>query len=318
MTLRQLQTALLAMLVAGGSQVAAQTPGGPAFCAAVWADLSAALGSLGPVSGTLATTDAPDEGCAIDDVKVDLAGTYTPDILADRLVLRGPALAWVQDGATSPDRLEARIDGLRFVVQTGHAQMDYLMAAQAGAGRIGVDLALAWAADSRSLAVERLEIDFPGENRVALTARATGVDLSTSGAAQMSVTSFAVTEVDLTVQSHGLFESYVLMALGPTLLPLEGDMQAAERDLKAAAGAAIAALPATSFPPASKAALHAVLAELPNPSGTLTLAMRSDAGIGPARLMGYAMTGVPDSIAGLAPLLDGVTFDIGWSHASTP
>jgi hypothetical protein len=77
-------------------------------------------------------------------------------------------------------------------------------------------------------------------------------------------------------------------------------------------------LPAASFPPASKAALQAVLSELPNPSGTLTVAMRSDAGIGPARLMGYAMTGVPDTIAGLAPVLDGVTFDIGWSHASTP
>ncbi|NJS40418.1 MAG: hypothetical protein HC783_17030 [Rhodobacteraceae bacterium] len=58
-------------------------------------------------------------------------------------------------------------------------------------------------------------------------------------------------------------------------------MAVAERQLKAEAEAAIAALPATSFPPASKAALREVLAELPNPSGTLTLAMRSDAGIGP-------------------------------------
>ncbi len=318
MTGRGLQAALLALLFAVGSPAATQTLSGPEFCAGVWEDLAAALGALGPANGTLAATTAPDEGCVIEAVKIDLEGTYTPDILADRLTLRGPALAWVQDGATSPDRLEARIDGLRFVVQTGNAQMDYLMAAQAGAGRIGVDLALAWAADSRRLAVERLEIDFPGANRVALTALATGVDLSSAGAAQMSVTSFAVTEVDLTVQSHGLFESYLLMAVGPALMPLEGDMQAAERDLKAAAGAAIAALPGASFPPASKAALQAVLSELPNPLGTLTVAMRSDAGIGPARLMGYAMTGVPDSIAGLAPVLDGVTFDIGWSHASTP
>jgi hypothetical protein len=298
--------------------VAAQSLTGPAFCAAVWGDVSAALGYLGTASGTLVPSEAAEDGCVIEAVKVDLEGTYTPDIVADRLTLRGPALAWVQDGSTPPDRLEMQVEGLRFVVQTGNAQMDYLMAAQAASGRIGVDLALAWSAAARNLAVERLEIDFPGENRVALTALATGVDLSTSGTAQMSVTSFAVTEIDLTVQSHGLFESYLLMAFGPAVLPLDGDMQAAERDLKAQAEAAIAALPDTSFPPASKAALREVLAELPNPSGTLTLEMRSDAGVGPARLMGYAMTGVPASIAGLAPLLDGVTFDIGWSHASTP
>ncbi|NJS40417.1 MAG: hypothetical protein HC783_17025 [Rhodobacteraceae bacterium] len=216
MTGRGLRAALLALFVAG-SPAAAQTQGDPAFCAAVWEDLAAALGYLGPASGSLVVTDAPDEGCAIDDVKIDLEGTYTPDILADRLTLRGPALAWVQDRSTRPDRLEMQIDGLRFVVQTGIAQMDYLMAAQAGAGRIGVDLALAWAADSRRLAVERLEIYFPGANRVALTALATGVDLSSAGAAQMSVTSFAVTELDLTVQSHGLFESYLLMGLGTAL-----------------------------------------------------------------------------------------------------
>lgn len=285
-------------------------------CAAVWAALSVGMADLAPVTGTMA---APRDGwCVIDAVRIDLGGQYTPDILADRLRLRGTALAWLQDRSTAPDSLSLELDGLRFVVQTGQPQMDYLMAAQAGANRVAVKADLTWTATSRSLALERLEIDFPGANLLTLTARAIGVDLSSPGAAQMSVASFAITDVDLMVQTHGLFEAYVLMAAGAALLPPEGDMQAAEADLKAQAAEGIAALPPATFSDASKRALLTLLDELPNPSGTFTLALRSGPGVGPARLMGFAVTGVPVTMAAAAPLFDGVTVDIGWTHADTP
>jgi hypothetical protein len=60
-----------------------------------------------------------------------------------------------------------------------------------------------------------------------LSAVVTGVDLSSQGAMQMSATSFALTEADLRITTHGLFEWYALMALGPMVLPPEGDMEAA-------------------------------------------------------------------------------------------
>lgn len=130
----------------------------------------------------------------------------------------------------------------------------------------------------------------------------------------MSATGFAVIKLDLSVVTHGLFEWYVLMALGPAFLPGEGDMQAAVAGLKAQAAAGTALLPEATFPAGIKAAMEAVLTELPNPSGSLTLALWSGAGVGPSRVLGFAMTGVPRTMAGAAPVVDGVVINMEWQH----
>jgi hypothetical protein len=303
-----LRRAAVACVLAGP----ALAQGGTDLCGQVWGLVTENVGTVFPLSGDVLA--GHDGWCVVERVLLDLPGSYTPDWQADRVRFRGAALDWIVDGRTLPDALDLQVEGLRLVVRSGAAQMDYLFAAQARANPIQVDLALGWEATTRSLRVDRLEIDFPGDNRIDLTARAIGVDLTTPGAAQMSVTSFAVTEVDLAVQTHGLFEWYLLTALGTMVLPPDGDMQAAEATLKAQAGSAIAALPEGTFSAASKGALTDLVAELPNPSGTLTLAMRSEAGVGPARLMGYAITGVPATLEAMAPLLDGVTMDFGWTH----
>jgi hypothetical protein len=294
--------------------------GGPAaaegLCDAVWSDLSQRLADHLPLTGTVAAMDG--DWCVVEGVVLDLPGTYTPDLHADRLRFRGSALDWALDGVTPPLRFEASVQRMRLAIQTGDAQMDYLFAAQARANPMRADLALAWDPVARALSVERLEIDFPGENLVQLTARLAGVDLSSTGAMQMSATSFAVTEADLIVQSHGLFEWYMLMAVGPMVLPREGDMEAAANALRADLGAMVAELPAPTFPDATRRALLALIGELPNPAGIFSLSLRSDAGVGPARLMGYAMTGVPTSMEAAAPLFDGVKISIGWEPEDVP
>jgi hypothetical protein len=123
-----------------------------------------------------------------------------------------------------------------------------------------------------------------------------------------------VTEADLRGQTHGLFEWFLLNSLASVFLPYEGDVEAAATQLWAEMAATVDDLPESSFPAASKSALKTLIGELPNPSGVLTLQLRSEAGIGPARLAGYAMTGVPDSLEDAEPLMDGVTVDIGWTH----
>lgn len=287
-------------------------PVGATDCAAVWSDLSTRLADSLPLRGRVAATEG--EWCVFTDVVLDWPGDYTPDAHLDRLRLRGTGLDWLLDAAPVPDRLEAKIEGLRLVVQTGNPQMDYLFAAQARANPIKAELALSWDAAAKEVLIERLNIDFPGRNLVQLSARIAGVDLSTSAGMQMAATGFAVTEADLAVQTHGLFEWYLLTSLGPMLLPYEGDMDAAVAGLKAEAATAVLALPPDTFADASKSALTALIAELPNPAGVLTLSLRSGAGVGPARLMGYAMTGVPTTMEEAAPLFDGVRIDIGWSH----
>jgi hypothetical protein len=313
---------LAAALALVGGQASADP-----VCDQFWAAVTDLSEEAPQFAGRLAGKDG--DWCLVEDFVFETPGDYVPDWHAKRVRLRGGALPWLSaliasgsvggsGGGLVPDRLEIDVEGMRLVVSTGNPQMDYLFAAQARANLIDGALRLSWDAAARVLKLESLTVDFPGDNALSLNAVARGVDLGSTGAMQMSVTSFAVTEADLSVTTHGLFEWYGLMAMGPVFLPNEGDMEAAVAGLKAEATAGIAALPDATFPAATRAAMTAFLAELPNPAGVLTVALRSDPGFGPARLSGYAVNGIPDSLAGAAPLLDGVTVNIGWTHEDTP
>jgi hypothetical protein len=309
-----IRAGLLAIALAG--PVAAEGLDGQAFCAAAWAKVTSGLGAVGEVTAVGVTQDG--DWCVAENPVLDMAGQYVPDWHMDRLRFRGSALGWVVDGSTLPEGLEVAVEGLRLVVQTGDSRMDWLFAAQSGPNRIDAEAALAWDPAAKALRLEGLSVDFPGENMVRASAMLTGVDLSSTGAMQMSATSFALTEFDAHVTTHGLFEWYMLMALGPMVLPSEGDIDAAVEGIRADLVAMVGDLPGTSFTEATKAALRALIGELPNPSGDLTVALRAESGIGPARAAGYALNGVPQSVAEAAPLFQGVTVDVGWTHADSP
>ncbi len=310
-----IRAGLLALLLAGPAAAEVDLSDFM-LCSNAWNRISEVTAALGEVMSLGVSRDG--DWCVVESPVLDLPGQYMPDWHLDRLRFRGSALGWIANGATLPEGLEVVAEGLRLVVQTGNPQMDWLFAAQARPNAIRADASLAWDAAARELRLEGLSIDFPGENLVELSAVVAGVDLSSTGAMQMSATSFAVTEADLAVTTHGLFEWYLLMALGPSVLPTEGDMEAAAAGLRAAMRTAVADLPGASFSDASKAALGVLIGELPNPSGDLVVSLRSEAGVGPSRLMPWAMTGVPKTLAEAAGVLHGVTVEIGWTHADAP
>ena len=309
-----IRAGLLAVALTGPA--GAEGLAGQALCAAAWAQVSDGLTSLGGVTSARVVQEG--DWCVAESPVLDMGGQYVPDWHMDRLRFRGSALGWIAEGSTLPEGLEVAVEGLRLVVQTGDARMDWLFAAQSGPNRIDAEAALAWDPAAKVLRLEGFSVDFPGENLVQASALLTGVDLSSEGAMQMSATSFALTEFDARVTMHGLFEWYVLMALGPVVLPSEGDIDAAVEGIRADLAAIVGDLPGSSFSDASKAALVALIAELPNPSGDLTLGVRAEPGIGPARAAGYALNGVPQSVAEAAPFLQGVTVDVGWTHAEAP
>lgn len=301
-----------ALLVLLAGPVAAET----GLCETAWARVAEGLGGFGTVTATGVAQEG--DWCVVDVPVLDVDGQYVPDWRMDRLRFRGAALGWIADGSSLPEGLEIAVEGLRLAVQTGNAQVDWLLAAQARPNGIDAEAALAWDPVAKVLRLERLSLDFPGENRVEASAVVTGVDLSSTGAMQMSLASFALTEAELRVQTHGLFEGYALMALGSALLPPEGDMDAAAEGLRAEVLAAISDLPGTSFSDASKAALRVLVGELPNPAGDLAVAVKAEPGIGPVRFGGYAVTGVPATVAAAAPVFEGVKVDVGWTHADAP
>ena len=301
-----------ALLVLLAGPVAAET----GRSETAWARVAEGLGGFGTVTATGVAQEG--DWCVVDVPVLDVDGQYVPDWRMDRLRFRGAALGWIADGSSMPEGLEIAVEGLRLAVQTGNAQVDWLLAAQARPNGIDAEAALAWDPVAKVLRLERLSLDFPGENRVEASAVVTGVDLSSTGAMQMSLASFALTEAELRVQTHGLFEGYALMALGSALLPPEGDMDAAAEGLRAEVLAAISDLPGTSFSDASKAALRVLVGELPNPAGDLAVAVKAEPGIGPVRFGGYAVTGVPATVAAAAPVFEGVKVDVGWTHADAP
>lgn len=301
-----------ALLVLLAGPVAAET----GLCETAWARVAEGLGGFGTVTATGVAQEG--DWCVVDVPVLDVDGQYVPDWRMDRLRFRGAALGWIADGSSMPEGLEIAVEGLRLAVQTGNAQVDWLLAAQARPNGIDAEAALAWDPVAKVLRLERLSLDFPGENRVEASAVVTGVDLSSTGAMQMSLASFALTEAELRVQTHGLFEGYALMALGSALLPPEGDMDAAAEGLRAEVLAAISDLPGTSFSDASKAALRVLVGELPNPAGDLAVTVKAEPGIGPVRFGGYAVTGVPATVAAAAPVFEGVKVDVGWTHADAP
>lgn len=242
---------------------------------------------------------------------------YTPDVYVDRLRLRGAAVGWFLLGETGPSPvvdLDAQVEGLRLVPQMGDPQMDYLYLVQSNAWPIRAELSIGWEPERKLVTLSKLAVDFPGENALAVTARVANVDLASASAIQMSASGFAVMDATLDVTSKGLFESYLLMSLGPVLLPREGDMAAAVEGLQAQAVAGIAELPEAAFPADTKAALTALVQELPNPSGRLTASFRAPAGFGPARLAAFAAFGVPTTLAEAAPLFQGITLEASWTH----
>lgn len=309
-----IRAGLVALALAGPA--GAEGLAGQALCAAAWGRVSGLVGALGEVRETGVTQDG--DWCVVSAPTVDLYGQYVPDWHIDRLRFRGAALGWIAEGAGQPEGLEIAVEGLRLVVQTGNPQMDWLFAAQSRPNAIDAEAALAWDPAEKVLRLEGLSVDFPGENLVQASATVAGVDLSSDAAIEMSLTSFALTEADLRITTHGLFEWYVLMTMGPTVLPSEGDMDAAFAGLQSDLKAFVADLPAASFPAESKAAMVAFVDEFPNPAGDLTLSLQAEPGLGPVRFASYAVHGMQELETDVALLLQGVTVDVGWSHADAP
>lgn len=295
---------------AGGTGVLAQ--GMPeSECNAIWVEARKVV----TASAELGTVQ--DGWCVLSNVVIDLAGTYVPQIHVDELRFRGSAVPWFlgtawPDGTGKfPGDLQLRVKGLQHVIQLGDAPADYLFAAQARTRAIDGSASLYWVPETKTLTVSALDLDFPGKNALSLKGRITGVDPVAMRASGQVPTDYALTDAELDVTTHGLFEEYLLPALVSAALP-----QGAA-DVERVRGEALqflADLPDASVPSGTKDALSRLIDELPNPSGTLVAQFRSEPGFGPARLVPFAAGALPKSAAEAAPLFEGVHLDATWTH----
>lgn len=293
---------------------AAETPTA-AECGAVWEALRPALPAAASLRGDAGPT-AEDGGCTVRGVVLDGYAPYAPVYSIDRLAWSGEGIVAAAAGGPPPRALRLTVGGLRFGVATGDPLMDWLMREQRARYSIGAGLSAVWDEPGRALLLEEFSADFPGDNAIAMTARIDRVDLSTAGAAQTSLGTAALTRLDLSITTHGLFEDILLLPLGNVLLSGSADPEADLAALVAEARGMVAALPEATFPEPSKAALSALLDDMPHPAGTVRIAVAAPDGFGAARFAGYALTGTPSGIEDLAPLFQGVTVDIAYDRSA--
>ncbi len=303
-----IRAALLSLILT--APAGAEGLAGQALCEAVWDGFREAVGADW-LTGRMRWYN--DGWCVVEDVVYASDGGLDPEAHIDRLRYQGPAFAWALDDKTSPDWLRLEIEGLRLFARTGDPRMDWLLAAQAKPNRIDARLAMSWDAEDKELRTERLSVDFPGDSFVEFSALVTGVELLPVDTFLDRVDKIAVRESELTLRTHGLFEDYLLTTLGPFVLPEDGDMEFAAKQLRRKLIEQADELDRKNLPDTSKAALVAFVTELPNPSGTLRVSLQGNLGFNPYLAFFSWAWGMDASVVLTTGLQDTIV-EIGWTN----
>ncbi|MCU0802404.1 MAG: hypothetical protein MUD11_11625 [Rhodobacteraceae bacterium] len=279
-------------------------------CNALLQAVPPALAAIDVDTAPIPSATAAAGWCEIDSWEYRPDAAYAPGFRVATLRFRGDGLPDALSGAP-PSRLEVQARDMLVRVYTEDPAMNYLMDVQGAQAGIDLDLVLTYDAGARRLVMERLALDFPGDNAINLSAELVRLDLTSAAGLQLSVGQAGITRLNLDISSHGLFENYVVLPLGLPLLNMAGpgEPEAVVAGLIADARGTIAALPDTLMDANSRAALDLLLADMPHPWGKLTLDIAVPAGFGAPRFMGFAMTGVPFTLQGWMPVFDGVTFN---------
>jgi hypothetical protein len=300
--------AALAVPAPAQAELAGQT------CDMFLAQVKSAVASLGGYTLTGATEVPQGETCLYRDILLDAEGQYSPDFRADLVSVSGGMMPWLTGAAVEPERLEVRATGLRNTVQTGDAVTDYFLEAQSMPFPSSATLTVFWDMEAKVMRVEPFTLDLPGNNAVTFSMAIAGASDPLSLFVMADPMALAVTEARLEVTSHGFFEAYALPGLAAAFLSGAADPKAEAEALRTEALNLIAALPDAVVSAVSRDELAQLITELPNPAGRLVLDLRADPGIGAARFAVLDEIDIPETIADAAPLYQGVTLDVDWTH----
>ena len=243
----------------------------------------------------------------------------------ENLKLRADWLYWRLDGTERwinerlpPTRIEMSAEGIRTETKTGDVVLDYLLSVQSKRAGIFADVIVEWHEDESELVLETAYLDFGGLGHVELSGRVAGVNLSNRLTMRASALTAALTSLDLTVETTGLFESYALIPLGTLVLRGEADPARAVAIIKSHRISDIAVLDPDLIDENSKDALIRLAEEMPNPNGELNLSISSVDGISLLLLgstfLGRNFEGIEDALS----IFTSTDLKIDWTALSKP
>lgn len=234
-----------------------------------------------PVNNTDAVLDA-DGWCLLTGLEFDI----DPNTGARIETLRWRASdigRFINDGLP-PRMIEVEGRGLGVVATTGDAVLDYLIQLQMRQSKMAFGTTARWDGVQNAVTIDTAYLAFNPTNRIDVTARIEGANLTDRASMQTSIGSVALRNLTFESTFDGWFESYAAMAVGQALLEDgEATPPAQVATLKRQATEYISELPASAMPPPSRAALGAFINALPTPRGTLQMQLSADPAIGAAR-----------------------------------
>ena len=243
----------------------------------------------------------------------------------ETMALRADRIYWRIEGAERwieqqlpPTRIEIELEGIRAEAQTGDVVLDYLLKTQSKSKPIFGSLVVDWDSTSNRLVLEDAYLDFGTLGHVEITGAASGVDLTSPTSIRTSGLSAVLERLNINIETTGLFEAYALVPLGTEVLRGEADPARAAAIIKAHRIDDIRALDNPLFDEYSKDALIRLVAEMPNPNGTLDFAFRSDEGLSlfllGSTLWGNRFDGEGDPLA----ILSNSDIAIAWTTLNKP
>ncbi|MBT8409059.1 MAG: hypothetical protein KJN93_05490 [Alphaproteobacteria bacterium] len=284
-------------------------------CTALWSAFTSLASGAGVQTGGVTVDTVSRDGRVCTAEGVSLETTPFIAVIASSITWTGRDLDRITREQLPPTAFSAEIRGWRAVPQVGDPVMEYGFREQSRLSRNSLSFSATWDADTRVLTLDHLDLGFPNLGSLRLSAVLEGVDLSDRAALEMSAGSFSVTRVQMKLTSTGLFETYALLPLAGGLLAGSDDPEARVEDLKSAAIQSVETHPDAQVPRASKDALHALIADLPHPSGTVDYLPTAKPGLGPARFFRLAQDSDVGGLDDVWPLLEGVRIDIGYTRS---
>jgi len=252
-------------------------------CASEWVLISQMTNAEGGAAAS------GDNGCQVQDV------TWADGTTADSVQWDIPGLTEAALQGMAPQSANVMISGIR--------EDDINEAMGPLAGQPGdIALSYTWNATSRALDISRLSVRFEDGQGVSVTGKVNGLDLSSPQMMQISAMSAALTDLDIQVKGTDMLAM---------LAGLEDIDEASDEEIQEA-NTIIEQLPQATFDAASREAMKALIAALPDPQEGLRMTLQSELGLSAVRLMPVLMAGEAEPAQIMDILFDGATVKVAY------
>lgn len=246
-------------------------------------------------------------------------GTFTINggtrIRLDRLTWRASEIERLIDEGLPPRSIEIYGEGLGVLPQTGDPVYDYILSLQSQDTGFGFGVSVRWDGVQNAVLIDDGYVVFDDENRIDVTGRVDGLDLTDLASIQTSVGTMGLRNLSVKATFSGWFESYFALPLGLSILtdgPVSPEQQVL--DMQREVVDFTSDIPETILPDVARDAFAAFVTDLPTPRGTLQVQINADPIIGAQRLAPLSFAKADeDRRSILAQVFEGVRLLITWS-----